>query len=124
MKGDKISDETARLFEESVKRGPVVNKDSGGGYGKKQPARPAKHDDPHVLTVDLHGCSLDDALSKTSTAITRGRQGGYTDVRIITGTGKHSPGLFSPLNTGIEDYLAERKIEYKKSDGAFTVCLK
>lgn len=122
MKNDKGSKDAFRLFEETAGKGPVINKDAVSGNKRK--ARPSGDADPHLLTVDLHGLNLEDALAQAGKAISRAGKGGYTSVRIITGIGKHSPGLYSPLNTGMEDYLTERKLDFKKSDGAFTVCLK
>lgn len=121
MKNGKISKEAARLFEESVHKGPVINKDAGGGGRKKAPP---KEEDPHVLTVDLHGHNLEEASESARKAIARAKRNGYTEVRLITGTGKHSPGLYSPLYAGMEDLLSGLKLDFKKSDGVFKIWLK
>ena len=118
----RISDEAARLFEESVRKGPVWNKDSGKGRSKK--AGISGQDDPHTLTLDLHGYNLEESLDAAGKAIRGAAKKGYTAVRLITGSGKHSPGLYSPLYAGMEDYLNGTGLDFKKSDGVFTVCLK
>jgi DNA-nicking Smr family endonuclease len=119
-------DEAAKLFEEFVIRSPVVNKDAGNKKERKQGQ--AQSNDPDTLTADLHGLNLDEAVRKTDQVLGQAQKNGICRVRIITGIGRHSPGLYSPLYEGIDDHLRDlvgrTGFSFTKKDGVFTVCIK
>jgi hypothetical protein len=115
-------DEAGRLFEEFVNRSPVVNKDAG--QPKEKRPDPAQSGGPDSLTGDLHGLNLEDAVRKTDQLIKQARKSGAARARIITGIGKHSPGLYSPLYEGIDDHLRDLGVPFTKKDGVFTICIK
>jgi DNA-nicking Smr family endonuclease len=123
----KDQDAAARLFEEYVLKGPVVNKDAGHAKrnGSTRKASPSGEDDTNTLTVDLHGMTLDEAVRKADLALGQAGRSGYSKVKLITGVGKHSPGLYSPLYKGLEEHLAGRKeFAFEKKNGVFTAWLK
>ncbi len=122
MPEDHRKDEVNKYFLEAVLSLPVVNKDR---VKNSRPLRPKK---AFEKTIDLHGFKLGKAIDALIDSIDRARLKNYNKITIITGKGKHSNGLYSPLYIGIENYLSDNRsalnIEFKKGDGFFRNMLK
>lgn len=114
-------EEAKRLFEEYVLKNPAVNKDAGGNRGRKD-RKDKNPGDPNTYTADLHGKRLEEAVAEADLAIGKLGKDGYTKIRMITGTGRHSPGVYSPLYEGLEDHLRGKAgLAFTKKDGVFTI---
>ncbi len=75
-------------------------------------------------TIDLHGYTLEGALSLLNIQIPRCKALGIQKMTLITGYGKHSKGFFPVLKKQIKEYLNQmketRKIKrYKENRGDF-----
>jgi DNA-nicking Smr family endonuclease len=102
----------------------------GSVFGGEKPARPrAVHD----LTIDLHGCTRDQALSRLQGVLSRAN-GKRRRILVITGRGNNSEGGVGILRTAVEDYLQKEGSRYVREygsaapefggDGAFDILTK
>jgi len=66
---------------------------------------------PPQETLDLHGCTSQEAEDKTRHFIDNARTRGLRTIRIITGKGLHSPGGVAVLPDAIEQQLTLLKKE-------------
>lgn len=66
---------------------------------------------PPQESLDLHGCTLEEAEVKISAFMERAELGGLQTVRIITGKGLHSPGGKAVLPNATEQQLRLMKQE-------------
>lgn len=105
------------IFLNGLDRHPVVNKD-------RKSIRPSARKIQEINTLDLHGCHVNDGLSRLENFIRNARSQGVRSVRIITGKGLNSPGLYSPLKNAVEEFLEKSGLTYKTASGVTEICLK
>jgi DNA-nicking Smr family endonuclease len=108
--------EASRLFEDAARKLSAPDKDrnaalkkkdaKGGGVGRE---------------IDLHGKTLPESLAALETAL-RSRP---ETLRVVTGRGSHSEGIYSPLKIGIGEWLsdegADKGYDYRWKDGAYEI---
>lgn len=115
---DKLS-EADRLFEEAVSKQRFSDKDAYSLSKKK-----TSQGRGLSAELDLHGKTLSSAL----TALEMRLKNRPERLRVITGKGKHSEGVYSPLQAGVEDWLNERcpelGMEFRRMDGAYEIWLR
>lgn len=116
--------ETERIFIESIQKAVIPNKDNKAqqkSIPSKKPVRKAER----VMSLDLHGLTLEKAMVKVKKTIADFKQRGYQSLQIITGTGKHSETSYPVLFNGINDFLIENSynlsIEFRKGNGVFEI---
>ena len=86
-----------------------------------------------VPTLDLHGLRVRQALEETRIFLEHAQTEGHTEVRIIYGKGRGSPGGIGVLRQAVPDWLDksggrwverfERQIDASGDDGAVRVWL-
>jgi DNA-nicking Smr family endonuclease len=100
------TDDAARTrswLERSIDRYPIVDKDRSADCpenGHRSPGKP--EDAPVEASIDLHGCTLDEALAATRRFIDESVARGLRKVRVIHGKGRNGDGI---LKREVRAYL-------------------
>ena len=114
---DKTRKETEDLFLDAINKKQYPDKDTKSASPKEK-----------SNALDYHGKTVSQVEPKLESDIRSARQKGLSEFQVITGSGKHSPGSYSPLVSEVERILENRqgqwKIEFKKGDGCFKIWLK
>ncbi len=116
--GNQIDPLVSRLFEEAVHKQDIRDKDQIAETKKRKKSS---------NQLDLHGMTLDSALARVRSRLSVDI---YMDheLQIVTGTGIHSPGIFSVLQQGVEQlleqYQQDGKLTFTQKKGVFTVWIR
>ena len=118
-------DEISRMFEDWVNKNKVANKDLNRTKRSPVQGKTLKKPADQMITEYFHGMQLKEALVRLDLIIVRLRKDPGLRFKIITGTGKHSEGIYSVLAGGIENALDDYKklagIQFVQMNGVFEV---
>lgn len=116
--GNKIDQEARRLFEQQAALLPVDDKDREAP-GKRPKAKPE--------LLDLHGYSLEKALSLLQKFLNESQQKKFRELTVITGQARHSAQAIPVLKNGVQELLDDRqqlgRLTYHYHQGVFRICL-
>lgn len=117
--GDKIDQEALNMFIDYMKKQPIIDKDK-----LKKKKRANNYSTAHYR-LDLHGLTLPEALSAVEAKLMQLVHYPSQHLEIITGQGKHSPGIYSPLYEGVKEFLEKQQkrfnIDFTVSGGVFKI---